>query len=239
MRHDSSEYSLIKFNKVSDMYTQAEKSKENKSRVVADSVAQKKSNDETDNGFVDNRQKAVTQKALKKEIAVVQRVIQFDWPRTLNAHFAEQLVREVMKEKEIEYSEEIGQPYINRIMYDDDDHTTLSGWGSREAIVIYLRNAITEEAEEIEEVEYDQITGKYGTIPEDMVKTLVEEWECDVGTLETALSRMTGSLGRWNFVRRLSPTSSELKLSGKLKTADKRVFAGVDQIFDEIGNALH
>jgi hypothetical protein len=221
------------------MYEQVKKAKENKSRSVATSASQKKENFKQFVGLVDKRPESVVQREFQREIAVNQRIIQFDWPRTLNAQFAEQLVREIMKEKEIEYSNEIGQAYIDRVMYDDEDHTTLTGWGSRDAILIYLRNVITEEAEKAGEVEYNQIAGTYGTIPADMVKTLVEDWGCNEDTLQTALNRITNQLGRWNYVRRLSSISSELKLTGALKNADQRVFAGANQVFDTIGNALH
>jgi hypothetical protein len=221
------------------MYAEKEKAIDNKSRAVANSVVQKKSNVKQGYGFIDNRPEVVAQGKFQREIAVNQRIIQFSWPRTLNAQFAEQLVREVMIEKGIEYSNEIGQPYIDRVMYDDEDHTTLTGWGSRDAILIYLRNVITEEAEEAEEVEYNQVTGTYGTIPADMVRTLVEDWGCNEDTLQTALDRITSQLGRWNYVRRLGSTSSELKLTGALRYADQRVFAGANQVFDTIGNALH
>ena len=46
------------------MYTQVEKSKENKSRAVANSVTQKKSNVKQGFGFVDNRPEALTQRKL-------------------------------------------------------------------------------------------------------------------------------------------------------------------------------
>ncbi|CAH9053881.1 hypothetical protein PSECIP111951_00913 [Pseudoalteromonas holothuriae] len=48
------------------MYAQVEKSKENKSRVVANSVAQKKSDEKQGFGFVDNRPEAVAQRTLQK-----------------------------------------------------------------------------------------------------------------------------------------------------------------------------
>lgn len=44
------------------MYAQVEKSKENKSRAVANSVAQKKNNDQHTLGFIDNRPKGIAQR---------------------------------------------------------------------------------------------------------------------------------------------------------------------------------
>jgi 5-methylcytosine-specific restriction endonuclease McrA len=51
------------------MYEQVEKPKENKSRSVANSVTQKKSNEKQGFGFVDNRQEAITQRLVYKGIA--------------------------------------------------------------------------------------------------------------------------------------------------------------------------
>ena len=48
------------------MYAQVEKPKENKRRVVANSVAQKKSSDKQGFGFIDNRPEAVAQKKLQE-----------------------------------------------------------------------------------------------------------------------------------------------------------------------------
>jgi hypothetical protein len=50
------------------MYARVEKSKENKSRAVANSVAQKKSNVKQGFGFANNRPEVVTQKKLKKMV---------------------------------------------------------------------------------------------------------------------------------------------------------------------------
>jgi len=58
------------------MYEQVEKTKENKSRSVSRSVAQKKSNVKQGVGFVDNRRETVAQRRLQDIISpVVQRVI--------------------------------------------------------------------------------------------------------------------------------------------------------------------
>ncbi|MDO6686996.1 MULTISPECIES: hypothetical protein [unclassified Agarivorans] len=58
------------------MYAQVEKPKENKSRVVASSVAQKKNDVKQAFGFVDNRSDAVTQRRLQKTISDSQRIMQ-------------------------------------------------------------------------------------------------------------------------------------------------------------------
>lgn len=50
------------------MYAQVEKSKENKSSSLANSVAQKKSNAKQGFGFVDNRPEAVTQRKLQTKV---------------------------------------------------------------------------------------------------------------------------------------------------------------------------
>lgn len=47
------------------MYAHVEKAKENKSRAVGNSIAQKKRNMKQDFGFVDNRQEAKDQKSLQ------------------------------------------------------------------------------------------------------------------------------------------------------------------------------
>ena len=47
------------------MYEQVEKSKENKSRAIANSVAQNKSNVKQGFGFVDNRSESKAQKKLQ------------------------------------------------------------------------------------------------------------------------------------------------------------------------------
>lgn len=52
------------------MYAQVEKPKENKSRAIADSVDQKKSNGKQDLEFVDNRTEALTQRKLKQAMDV-------------------------------------------------------------------------------------------------------------------------------------------------------------------------
>ncbi|WP_440056296.1 hypothetical protein ACSLBF_19500 (plasmid) [Pseudoalteromonas sp. T1lg65] len=48
------------------MYTQVDKSKEHKSRAVANSVAQNKSSDKQGFGFVDNRLSAISQRKVGK-----------------------------------------------------------------------------------------------------------------------------------------------------------------------------
>ncbi|MEM5548761.1 hypothetical protein [Pseudoalteromonas fuliginea] len=59
------------------MYAQVEKTKENKSRAVANSVGQKKSNTKQGFGFVDNRPEAVVKRSLqsiqKKDLKAIQR----------------------------------------------------------------------------------------------------------------------------------------------------------------------
>lgn len=55
------------------MYEQVEKTKENKSRVVANSVKQKKSNGVQGSGFVNNRPKAIEQRMLQKGTKCSQR----------------------------------------------------------------------------------------------------------------------------------------------------------------------
>jgi hypothetical protein len=58
------------------MYEQVEKSKENKNRVVANSVTQNKSNTMQSIGFVDNRPETITQRKLQEVLcnSVIQRV---------------------------------------------------------------------------------------------------------------------------------------------------------------------
>lgn len=165
--------------------------------------------------------------------------MQFAWPKSLTPELADQFVRKIFKEIGVDFSKDLAQPYIDRVRFDDVGKTTLTQWKSEEQALIYLRSIITESAEEEEQVTYSQLTGTYGSIPVAMVQKLVEDWGCDVLTLQMALDRITSKSGDWNYVRRLGPSSSELKLSGALKTADKRVFAGSDQVFDTIGKALH
>jgi hypothetical protein len=62
------------------MYEQVEKSKENKSRSVDNSIAQKQSNVKQDFGFVDNRPKAIIQAKLQSKIQVNTQVTQL-WTR--------------------------------------------------------------------------------------------------------------------------------------------------------------
>jgi len=50
------------------MYAQVEKSKENKSRAIAKSLAQKKSNVKQGFGFIDNRPNTITQRKLQEVI---------------------------------------------------------------------------------------------------------------------------------------------------------------------------
>lgn len=56
------------------MYAQVEKTKENKSRVVANSVTQKKSNGKQGFGFVDNRYEATTQRQLQNAGKIITQV---------------------------------------------------------------------------------------------------------------------------------------------------------------------
>lgn len=76
------------------MYAQVEKPKENKSRAVANSVAQKKKSGNQDVGFVDNRDSFVRQKKNKK-------IIEMNSSQQESANF-----------------KNIGDPIIQRLPYD-------------------------------------------------------------------------------------------------------------------------
>ena len=51
------------------MYAQVEKSKENKSKAVANSVSQKKGKNRTSDGFADTRSEAITQRKLQQKMS--------------------------------------------------------------------------------------------------------------------------------------------------------------------------
>ena len=70
------------------MYAQVEKTKENKSRAVANSVAQKKSSVKQGFGFVDNRPEAVVQKKMQN---IVNKRSQAKQPNGLNGLSQKQL----------------------------------------------------------------------------------------------------------------------------------------------------
>jgi len=76
----------VQIKKVCDMYEQTEKPKENKSRAVANSVTQKKSNAKQGFGFVDNRPVAIAQRKLHERASnnsPNQRLHRFDQGNTI------------------------------------------------------------------------------------------------------------------------------------------------------------
>ncbi|GAA80816.1 hypothetical protein [Pseudoalteromonas sp. BSi20495] len=77
------------------MYAQLEKSKENKNRAIANSVAQKKSNGKQGFGFVDNRPQTIVQRKLQKMAINSQGALQVQNHKNRNSSQTLQLVTDV------------------------------------------------------------------------------------------------------------------------------------------------
>lgn len=106
------------------MYAQIEKSKENKSRVVANSVAQKKSEERQGFGFVDNRPEAIEQR--KIELIMNRNQEGKVKNRTLNQYVVQAF--STIQRDRYTYGGPIVTPHIH--CYSDGCHLKIAG-GSR------------------------------------------------------------------------------------------------------------
>lgn len=185
--------------------------------------------------LIDNRRSIAENLSKQKSSITPTNILQM-FPPYLSKKEAEQLVRDVFWEKEIEFSWDIANPYIDKIMYDDDIKRTRTGWRNQDSVKYYLREIIKVERQP--DVIYDNMMGKYGSIPSNIVKELVEDYKADLTTLAKALNTITSESGHWNAVRIISSDESELKLT-VLQNDDLRVFAGKDRVFKDIKKALH
>jgi len=213
----------IQGNKAQKMYEQVEKSKENESRAVANSVSQEKSFGYQELGLLDNRPEDQTQKSLQMVISNPNSIIQ--------RKLSKRNLRQVKKELKYKYVEKRATKFINLFVNESVVKWMITkALGERfctydnkkqvaDSLGIRIFDEEKQQTDEIgATVTYD---GEY-TNRTQLVNKLVDDHNLNENTVKTALERMVTD-GKSN--KKLKRTGNAINDDKELENLQKAMHA--------------